>query len=155
MSEETKSQIEELIDPRLIKRLRIYVSIMVIMLLVIVFDILMGSFSIAWALGGIMVGLGVGIIVSRMYHLSWDEDTNNVIGRIDWIGAIILIFYLVFVFSRTYYLSYYVQGTPLLALVFSITAGTMLGRVMSTERGIKKILTALNLQDKINIPRRG
>jgi hypothetical protein len=151
MVKKSKSAVAEYIDDRLIKRLRIYLSIMAIMIVVIISEILMGNFSIAWALGGILVGLGVGVLISRMYRLSWDEETNNVIGRIDWIGAIILIIYLIFVFSRTYYLSYWVQGTPLLALVFSITAGTMLGRVMSTEHGIKKILTALNLQDKIKI----
>ncbi len=151
MVKKSKSTVAEYIDDRLIKRLRIYLGIMAIMLVVIISEIILGNFSIAWALGGILVGLGVGVLISRMYRLSWDEETNNVIGRIDWIGAIILIIYLIFVFSRTYYLSYWVQGTPLLALVFSITAGTMLGRVMSTEHGIKKILTALNLQDKIKI----
>jgi hypothetical protein len=148
MPKKSKSRVAEYIDDRLIKRLRIYMIIMGIMLVVIIFEIIMGSFSIAWALGGILVGLGVGVLISRMYRLSWDEETNNVIGRIDWIGGAILILYLIFVFSRTYYLSYWVQGTPLLALVFSITAGTMLGRVMSTEHGIKKILTALNLSGK-------
>ena len=151
MARKSRSPVAEYIDDRLIKRLRIYMIIMGIMLVVIIFEILMGSFSIAWALGGIMVGLGVGVLISRMYHLSWDEETNDVIGRIDWIGAIILIFYLIFVFSRTYYLSYWVQGTPLLALVFSITSGTMLGRVMTTEHGIKKILTAMNLEEVIKI----
>lgn len=150
-SHHKKSQLAELIDPRLIKKLRIYVFIMLIMLIVIIYEIIKGEFNIAWAVGGILVGLGIGVMVSRMYRLSWDEETHNVIGRIDWIGGIILIFYLVFVFSRTYYLSYWVQGTPLLALIFSITAGTMMGRVMSTERGIIKILIALKLDDKIDI----
>jgi hypothetical protein len=150
MPKKSKSHNAEFIDDRLIKRLRIYMTIMGIMLVVIIFEIIMGNFSIAWALGGILVGLGVGVLISRMYHLSWDEETNNVIGRIDWIGGAILILYLVFVFSRTYYLSYWVQGTPLLALVFSITAGTMLGRVLSTEHGINKILTALKLSGKQN-----
>lgn len=152
MSPKSKSSTVKLIDPRLIKRLRIYVIIMIIMLMVIIYEILRGSFNIAWAVGGILVGLGVGILVSRMYRLSWDDETNNVIGRIDWIGSVILVLYLIFVFTRTYYLSYWVQGTPLIALVFSITAGTMLGRVMSTEHGIKKILTALNLSGRLNIP---
>jgi len=76
----------EYIDKRLIKRLRIYLIMMLIMLVVIIFEVLTGSFSISWALGGILIGLGVGTLVSRMYHLSWDEETNHVIGRIDWIG---------------------------------------------------------------------
>ncbi len=116
------------------------------MLAVIAYEILNDSVSIAWALGGILIGVGVGTLVSRMYRLSWDEKTNHVIGRIDWIGAIILICYLIFTFTRTSYLSQYIQGTLLSALILSINAGTMLGRVITTDHGIKKILRALNIQ---------
>jgi uncharacterized membrane protein YqgA involved in biofilm formation len=34
------------------------------------------------------------------------------------------------------------QGAPLLIIIFSITAGTMLGRVLSIRHGIDKILKA-------------
>jgi len=133
------------IDQRLIKRLRIYIIIALIMLAVVTFEVLKGTFSIQFAIGGILIGLGIGTIISRMYHLSWDEETNNVIGRIDWIGAVILVFYLIFVFTRAHYMGYWIQGAPLLALILSITAGTMLGRVMTTEHGIDKILNALKI----------
>ncbi|BDZ68802.1 hypothetical protein [Methanobacterium ferruginis] len=136
----------EYVDKRLVKRLRIYLTMMIIMLAVIAYEVLTGSVSISWALGGILIGVGVGTLVSRMYRLSWDEKTNHVIGRIDWIGAIILICYLIFTFTRTSYLSQYIQGTLLSALILSITAGTMLGRVITTDHGIKKILRALNIQ---------
>jgi hypothetical protein len=64
---------------------------------------------------------------------------------------VILVCYLTFVFTRTHYLSYWVQGAPLMGLIFSLTAGTMLGRVLSTEHGIKKILETwdiLGIKDK-------
>jgi hypothetical protein len=141
----SQKQLSKYLDQRLIKRLRIYTLVMVFMLLVIIYEVLTGTFSISWALGGILIGLGIGTLVSRMYHLSWDEETSNVIGQIDWIGGIILICYLIFVFTRAHYLSYWVQGPPLMGLVFSLTAGTMLGRVMSTERGIKRILRTWNI----------
>jgi len=147
MKKKDKSAVVPYLDKRLIRRLRIYTLVMVIMLLVIIFEVLQGDFSIAWALGGILIGLGIGTLVSRMYSLSWDEDTSQVIGRIDWIGAIILVCYLTFVFTRTHYLSYWVHGTPLLGLVFSLTAGTMLGRVLSTEHGIKRILKTWDVLD--------
>ena len=87
----------------------------------------------------------VGIIVSRSYHLSWDEETNNVIGRIDWIGAILLVCYLVFVFTKSYFAGFYVQGAALFAVVLGITAGTMLGRVLGTRRGINRLLKTLEI----------
>ncbi len=140
MKNREKSPVVPYRDKRLIFRLRIYTLVMIFMLLVISGEVLSGTFSVAWALGGILIGLGVGTLATRMYRLSWDEDTSHVISRIDWIGGIILICYLTFVFTRTYYLSYWVQGAPLMGIIFSITAGTMLGRVLGTRRGINKVL---------------
>lgn len=128
------------IDKRLINRLRIYTIVMIVMLVLLIYEVLKGTFSLAWAIGGILIGLGIGTIVSRMYRISWDDESSNVIGHIDWIGGVILILYLIFIFTRTHYLSNWLQGAPLIALIFSITAGTMLGRVITTEHGIKKIL---------------
>jgi uncharacterized membrane protein len=145
MKKRDELQVTQYIDRRLIMRLRIYIVVMLVMSAVIVFEVLKGTFSIPLAVGGILIGLGVGTIVSRMYRLSWDEETNNVIGRIDWIGAVILVCYLIFIFTRTHFLGEWVQGAPLLTIILSITAGTMLGRVMSTEHGIGKILKALKI----------
>ncbi|PKL66297.1 MAG: hypothetical protein CVV28_11495 [Methanobacteriales archaeon HGW-Methanobacteriales-1] len=133
------------IDSRIIKRLRIYLLVMFILLVVIVFEVLNGRFSILFSISGIFMGLLIGIIVSRVYNLSWDEETNNVIGKIDWIGAVILVCYLIFIFTKTQLLGYWAHGNSLFALVLSITAGTMLGRVLSTERGIKRVLKVLEI----------
>lgn len=151
MKKSDKSAVIPYLDKRLVRRIRIYTLIMLIMLLVILFEVLQGTFSISWAVGGILIGLGIGTLVSRMYHLNWDEDTSQVISQIDWVGGVILVCYLIFVFTRTHYLSYWVQGVPLMGLIFSLTAGTMLGRVLITEHGIKKILKSwdiLRIKDK-------
>lgn len=152
MKKEDKSAVIPYLDKRLVRRLRIYTVVMLIMLLVIIFEVLRGAFTAAWAGGGILIGLGIGTIISRMYSLKWDEDTSQVISRIDWIGAVILVCYLIFVFTRTHYLSYWIHGTPLLGLIFSLTAGTMLGRVLSTEHGIKKILKTWDILKIKNNP---
>jgi hypothetical protein len=133
------------IEDRLIKRLRIYVIVMVVMFAVIVIEILAGRFDITFVLIGVFIGLVIGIIISRGYHLSWDVETNYVIGRIDWIGAILLVCYLVFVFTKSYFLGFYVQGDKLFALLLGITAGTMLGRILGTSHGINKLLQTLEI----------
>lgn len=143
--EKNDPSIKQYLDKRLITRLRIYVIVMIVMLIVIVLEVIQSTFTIPMTIGGMLIGLGVGTLVSRMYRLSWDEGTSNVIGQIDWIGAVILVCYLIFVFTRAHYLGYWVQGAPLLGIIFSITAGTMLGRVLSTEHGIHKILESLKI----------
>jgi uncharacterized membrane protein len=133
------------IEDRLIKRLRIYLIVMLVIFAVIVIEILAGRFDITFALIGVLIGLVIGIIISRSYRLSWDVETNNVIGRIDWIGAILLVCYLVFVFTKSYFLGFYVQGGQLFALLLGITAGTMLGRILGTSHGINKLLQTLEI----------
>jgi hypothetical protein len=120
-----------------------YLIVTIVIFAAIVIEVLAGRFGLALALIGVCIGLLVGIIVSRSYRLSWDEETNNVIGRIDWIGAILLVCYLVFVFTKSYFAGFYVQGAALFAVVLGITAGTMLGRVLGTRRGINKLLKTL------------
>jgi len=145
MKGKTQHSTSTLVDRRLKKRLQNYFIFILIMLAIIVYEVFTGVFMVSWAIGGIVIGFGVGILASRMYHLSWDDETNMVIGHIDKIGAVILIAYLIFIFSRTYFLQQWVQGAPLTALILSLTTGSMLGNMMSTRRGIRKILKTLDI----------
>ncbi len=137
------------VESRLIKRLRIYIIIVLIMLSVIAFEVVTGAFSVILALIGIISGLLIGTIISRIYKLSWDEETHNVIGRVDKIGSLILVLYFIFIFTRAYYIGYWIQGAPLFAFILSLTAGTLLGRVLSTRRGIIKVLNAAKFYKKL------
>ncbi len=116
---------------------------MLIIVAVIIFEVIMGRFNLILALMGIILGIVVGIIVGRVYTLSWDEETNKVVSNIDGIGAVILVCYLIFVFTKTDFFSNWVQGNPLFAVILGITAGTMLGRVLSTRKNIEKIFESL------------
>jgi uncharacterized membrane protein len=135
------------IDKRLIKRLRFYLFVMVVLLIVIVLEVVMGNFSIIFALVGIIIGLIIGAVVSRIYNLSWDEETNNVVGNIDLIGLVILVCYLGFILTKTQLLAYLVQGNSLSAMILGVTAGTMMGRVISTKKGIEKVFKVLEIRN--------
>lgn len=139
-----KSKVEK-IDKRLLTRLRIYLIVMILMLIVITFEVLRGVFSIQWALVGILIGLIVGTIVSRMYNLSWDEEDHRVIGEIDSIGVIILLGYLIWEFSKSQFLGYWVEGNTLFAIIIGITAGSMLARICSNKRNMEQILEAIEI----------
>ena len=142
MNRPNRASIRQYLDTRLIVRVRIFSIISIVMLSVIAFEMLRGTINMFLAIAGIFMGLAVGVIVSRMFRLSWDKETKKVIGNMDWIGAVILIFYISFMLTRTLLLGYYVQGSLFLAIVLSITAGTFIGRVMGTRRGIRKVLNA-------------
>lgn len=140
-----KDSLIQYVDSHIIKRLRIYMIVLLIMLIIIVLEVLMGSFPILLVIGGIIAGMFIGILVSRTYRLSWDEDNHNVIDRMDRVGAVILILYWIFIFTRTSILQYWVHGASLMAIILSLTAGTMLASFLITRRVVGKILKKWNI----------
>jgi multisubunit Na+/H+ antiporter MnhE subunit len=118
---------------------------MALMLVVIAFEVLRGNFSIQWAFGGIIIGLVIGTIVSRMYKLSWDEETNTIISNVDIIGAVILVGYLIWELTKSQFLGYWIDGNTLFAVILGITAGSMLARVLTNKRNMEEIMEALEI----------
>ncbi|MGZ4938639.1 MAG: hypothetical protein ACXV44_08100 [Halobacteriota archaeon] len=145
MNKRTEHPKAQYVEDRLIRRLRLYLVMMLVLFAAIVVEVAAGRFGLVFALLGVVIGFVVGIIVSREYRLSWDEETNSVIGRVDWIGGILLVFYLIFIFTKSYLLGFYVQGAALFALLLGVTAGSMLGRILGTRHGIDKLLKTLEI----------
>ena len=134
------------LNKSLVMQLRLYTILFIVMFGVVIYEVFLGSISISSAVAGLLIGFGVGLFVSRRIHLSWDEESDEVIGRMDWIGAVILIIYFIFIFARTIYLGYFIQGTTLIVLIICITGGSMLGRIIGTRHGISRILDVWDIQ---------
>jgi O-antigen/teichoic acid export membrane protein len=128
------------VDNKLKFRLRLYVIISLVMLGVVLYEIFIHILPLEFAAVGILVGLVVGIISARRYHLSWDKDAKKIVSRLDLIGIIILVLYIGFVIVRSKLIGIFVQGPVVGAVSFSITAGVMIGRVVGTRNAIIEIL---------------
>lgn len=133
------------IDRKLYRRLRRFCIICLAMIGVIMVDVLRNIIGIQLAIGGILIGIAIGVVVSRMYHLSWDEQNTKVVAQIDWIGTVILVLYMIFILCRDWFFGHWVQTATIAAFGISISAGSMLGRIFSTRRNIYKTLQALGI----------
>lgn len=145
MKDRKRDLLKEFMDTKLVNKLRLYTVIMIIMAVIVIAEVLRSKFSPELAVIGFISGMVVGIFVARMYKLSWDETANNVTGTVDVIGGIILVLYLTYIFTRSYYLGQWVQGVQLFAFLLSMTAGTMFGRVINTRHDAYKILRAIKI----------
>jgi hypothetical protein len=125
------------IDSKMKTRLRIYSVIAIILLIFIGYEVSLGSITILLAILGIVVGLIIGSILGRVFRLDWDEQNSKVTGYIDLIGALLIIMYLIFLFTEIHYLQ--------TDLVLSVFAGVMLGRVLITRHNMTQILKAWNV----------
>jgi heme/copper-type cytochrome/quinol oxidase subunit 4 len=144
--DEPKSEYKERrehLDRRLLLRLRFYFILMLIEFAIIVYEVLLGGVALTSTLFFGAVGLIIGIIMARRFHLGWDEKTNTVAGSTDVIGAIILVCYLIFVFYKPDILGLYEQGHQLLVALLALSAGTQLGRIISMRRGVIKLQQAV------------
>ena len=128
------------VGKRLRSRVRIYLVIFVVMLAVVIVDtVLTGTAPILAGLG-LLVGVAVGVFVSRMYRLDWDESGNQVVSRIDRIGAAILVAYILFAISRSWLVGSFVERSAVGPVGLSIVCGIMLGRVVGMSHGIRGVL---------------
>ena len=128
------------IDKKLKFRLRLYSIISLVMLGIVLYEIFIKIIPLPFAVVGIFIGLFLGIISARMYHLAWSKDAKKIVSRLDTVGIIILVCYIAFVIVRSKLIGYFVAAPIVGAVSFSITAGIMIGRVIGTRNAIIEIL---------------
>jgi hypothetical protein len=107
---------------------------------ILIFNVIRGALRIDYGALGLIAGIGIGIISSRMFHISWNKDAEKVISRLDIYGIIILILYIAFELSREKVVGYFTHDVEVGTVGFAVLAGIMLGRVMGTRGKIIQVL---------------
>lgn len=128
------------IDNRLQRRLKLYGIISFILLCVVGFDILTSTMNILQAVLGVALGVGVGVVSARMFHISWDQNAGKTVARLDLFGGIILMCYIVFAFFRNQLLGEFVHGAALGGVSMAVVTGIMVGRILGMRGKILKVL---------------
>lgn len=128
------------IDKRLRLRLRIYFLISSVLALILIFNIIRGELRWDFGLIALLTGILIGMVTSRMFHISWDKNAKKVISRLDVYGIIILVLYILLEINRDKIVGYVTHDFEVGAIGFAVLAGIMFGRVMGTRGKIIKVL---------------
>ncbi|MDP3940772.1 MAG: hypothetical protein Q8Q49_00525 [bacterium] len=128
------------IDKSLRRRLYLYFGISLILIGILIYNIARGALRIDYGAIGLLAGIGIGIITSRMFHTSWNKDAKKVISRFDTFGIGILVLYIVFELLRERIVGYFTHDVQVGTVGFAVLAGIMFGRVIGTRGKIVEIL---------------
>src|ERR1700691_6261609 len=96
MPEITRQNLDKHVNRRLRMRVRLYLGISVLILLAIGYRVWADGGGIAAPLFALFIGIGVGVLLSRMFAITWDVRAEQVVSRMDIYGAILLTIYIVF-----------------------------------------------------------
>ena len=136
-----RKEVARFVQRKLLFRLRRLAIIFLLITGVVVYEVSQNYLAGYIAVDGFMVGMIIGLLVARRMHtISWDADTNKAVTKMDHLGIIILVLYLLFAISRRWIFSHWLQGYALSAFSLSVSAGAMLGRLWTTRQKIRKIL---------------
>jgi hypothetical protein len=134
------THIKEFVEKKLLMRLRIFFFIIFILFDCIILEISLNNINPLLSLAAVCGGMICGLFFVRRKRIFWHEETNSVIARMDKIGIIILIVYIVFVVVRHWLLEHWLHGHQLTAFSLSFATGSMIGRVWSIRRLIRRHL---------------
>lgn len=127
------------IHKRIRIRLVLYFIVSVLMLAVSVFHIVKDGANVLLSLVGLVLGILIGVLASRMFKISWDTTSSQVIAVFDALGIAILVGYVIFEIFREKIVSQFVHGPSVIAVSFMVLAGLMYGRVLGTHGKIRTI----------------
>jgi hypothetical protein len=130
----------QFVERKLVVRLRIFFAVLVLLLVIIVYEIGNNYIQAGKAMLAFLSGILIGIVFTRRKKIFWEEETSRVIARMDRIGIVLLVIYIVYVIYRHVVLPHLFYGHELTALSFTLTAGTMTGRVASMRTQIRQVL---------------
>jgi hypothetical protein len=88
----------------------------------------------------LLLGGGIGVIITRIYKISWDHNAEKVIHHLDLYGIVILVLYGLFEFFRTTIVGYFIQGPSVALTSLALLAGLMIGRVLGIRGKISAVI---------------
>lgn len=125
-------------------RVRIYTAIFLVMAVLVTVDsIRIGTGALLPVLACVLGGVVVGGFASRMFSLGWDHVSEKVVGKLDVVGVVILVCYVLVSIFRSRFLGLWLDGPVLSVAGLAALAGIMAGQVMGTSRGVVKVFKIL------------
>ncbi|MES2623567.1 MAG: hypothetical protein V4576_04155 [Patescibacteria group bacterium] len=138
------------VDTKLIIRQRIFMIIICVLMAINIGNVVHKNIGVTLATEGFLISTIVGLFLSRMFKIFWHEEKAKVVSRLDTVGVIMLIGYIIFEVSRNQILGHFLSGNKLAAFSLIVLTGLLLGRFLGTLIRIKEILASEGMEPDKN-----
>ena len=128
------------VHPRLQLQFVIFIIIAIIMFGIVSYDVVSQGVSLWLVVIGAVVGAAIGYGVAWAFKIQWHDDSKRVVQNTDRFSFILIGLYIVLRVGAQQELGKYVHGQMLAALLYSLIAGLMVGRVVALSSRVSKVL---------------
>ncbi len=132
------------INSKLLRRLKIFAVIIVIIMVIAGYKIFLGKISFELSIISLAIGTVIGFIGGRMFKIFWHPETQEVVSRLDKIGFIFLVLYIGVEVGKKWIFGHWLQGDELNSFGLIFLEGLLLGRLLSMKNNIRKVLIEQN-----------
>ena len=136
----TQEHLDTHVHSRLRTRIRIYLGISALIIIVIAYRIFTYGGGVIYPILALAIGLAVGTLVSRMFNVSWDKNAEKVVSSMDIYGILLLVAYIIFEIFGERLIRQHFQGAEVLTVILSLAGGAVLGRGLGMSRKMFSVL---------------
>ncbi|MGA7748725.1 MAG: hypothetical protein WCA63_01125 [Gallionella sp.] len=130
----------ENVSKRLMIRQGVFFVIISILMVISIVNISNERIGTFLAVSGFLLALAIGLALSRMFRIFWNQEQEKVVSKLDRFGTILLIGYICAEVGRKFIFQYWLSGAELNAFGLVILTGLLLGRFLGTTIQIKNVL---------------
>lgn len=137
----SRKEVKKFVHRKLLFRLRRLILFFLIIIGIMVYELVTYDVAAFVPAAGFFTGIIIGLLINpKMHKISWDAEASKAVTKMDRLGIIILVLYLLFAIFRTWIFSYWLHGYTLTVFSLSVAAGGILGRLYSTRQKIRQVL---------------
>ncbi|MDQ6901998.1 MAG: hypothetical protein M3139_03165 [Bacteroidota bacterium] len=97
----SRKEVAAYVHKKLLFRLRRLAVFFVVAIAILIYEISKNYLAGYIVVGGFIFGFCIGYMVAkRMHKITWDKEAGKVIGKMDRVGIIILVIYILFAVTR-------------------------------------------------------
>lgn len=129
-----------LVDRKIRIKYGVYIAVFVLTLILTVIHAVNSHLPFYFPPMGVVAGSVIGLVVSRMGKMVWDESGERIISKLDFLGLVILAAYIVFLIFKTTIIQHFVHFHDISAISLAVVAGVMLGRGLMMRKTIGNLI---------------